>query len=83
VPDGLLEDMKKTLDFILAVSGVEKKISVKVPKEGDFRKRLSEFLIKRDLIPLSLAEKSFSLEEAFVTITSENVERFAEIGGDS
>ena len=54
---------------------------VKVPKEGDYRKSLSEFLIRKKLIPLSLSLKSFSLEEAFVNITQENVTRLAAMGG--
>jgi len=81
VPDGLLEDLK-ALDFILDGTKTAKSVNLKVPKEGDFRKAVSEFLIKKNLVPLSLSEKSFSLEEAFVTITQDNVERFAGIGGE-
>jgi ABC-type multidrug transport system ATPase subunit len=54
---------------------------VKVLKSGDHRKELSAFLIGRGLVPLSIQEKSPSLEEAFVTITQENVGLFAGIGG--
>jgi ABC-type multidrug transport system ATPase subunit len=81
VPEWLLEDLR-SLDFVLGGEAVERRVSVKVPKEGDFRKALSEFLIKKNLVPLSLSLKSFSLEEAFVTITQENVERLAAMGGE-
>jgi len=82
VPEGLVDELTK-LDFVLSgtlLGGGE--ISVKVPKEGDFRKTISQFLFKKDLAPLSMSVKSFSLEEAFVTITKENVERFAAMGGE-
>ena len=81
VPEGLFDDLRK-LDFVLGGMVDENIISVKVPKEGDYRRALSEFLIKRNLVPLSLNLKSFSLEEAFVTITQENVERLAAMGGE-
>jgi hypothetical protein len=55
---------------------------VKVAKEGDFGKTLSEYLIRRSLVPLSLSASSLSLEEAFVTITQENVEKFAAMGSE-
>ena len=80
VPEGLMGDLK-SLEFVLGGEVEEKKVTVKVPKEGDYRKSLSEFLIKKNLVPLSLNLKSFSLEEAFVNITQENVERLAASGG--
>ena len=82
VPDGLPADLKE-LEFVMDVSVEGGTITVKVSKEGDFRKPLSEFLIKKGLVPLRLAEKRFSLEEAFVTITSENVAQLAGAGGSS
>ena len=80
VPEGLMADLK-SLEFVLGAEADEKKVTVKVPKEGDYRKSLSEFLIKKNLVPLSLNLKSFSLEEAFVNITQENVKRLAAMGG--
>jgi hypothetical protein len=82
VPEGLVEELQK-LDFVLSGTQLEGgEISVKVPKEGDYRKTISQFFFKKDLAPLSMSVKSFSLEEAFVTITKENVERFAAMGGE-
>ena len=72
----------KALEFVQDASGQEKTLIVKVPKTGDYRKALSKFLIDQNLVPLSIQEKSLSLEEAFVTITKENINLFAGIGGE-
>lgn len=72
----------KALNFVLDATGEEKTLVVKVPKTGDYRKELSKYLIDQNLVPLSIQEKSLSLEEAFVTITKENINLFAGIGGE-
>jgi len=72
----------KTLDFVQDATGQEKTLIIKVPKTGDYRKQLSKHLIDQNLVPLSIQEKSLSLEEAFVTITKENINLFAGIGGE-
>ncbi len=51
---------------------------VQVAMDRDYRKDLSAFLIARSLVPLSLEEKTASLEEAFVTITRENLSLFTD-----
>jgi len=80
VPTKLTEEMEK-FDFVISASVSGNMVAVKVPKEGDHRKALSQFLIKKGLVPLALKEKSISLEEAFVTITQDNVELLAGVGG--
>jgi hypothetical protein len=50
---------------------------VKLAKQGDFRKALSERLIELALVPLRIEEKIPSLEEAFITITQDNVDALA------
>ena len=72
----------KSLDFVQEATGQERTLMVKVPKTGDYRKALSKYLIDQNLVPLSIQEKSLSLEEAFVTITKENIDLFAGIGGE-
>ena len=72
----------KTLDFVQDATGEEKTLIVTVPKTGDYRRALSKHLIDQNLVPLSIQEKSLSLEEAFVTITKENINLFAGIGGE-
>jgi ABC-2 type transport system ATP-binding protein len=71
----------RSLGFVLEAFGRGGTLVVKVPKSGDYRRELSQFLIARGLVPLAIQEKSLTLEEAFVTITQENVELFAGIGG--
>ena len=45
------------------------------------RKNISKYLIGENLVPLRIEEKSLSLEDAFVTITRENIDMFTGIGG--
>jgi ABC-type multidrug transport system ATPase subunit len=80
IPEGLIERIRG-LSFVLEAAQAENKLIVKVPKSGDYRKELSKHLIDQNLVPLSIQEKSLSLEEAFVTITKENINLFAGIGG--
>ena len=82
VPVGIDEELKK-LDFIYSVSIDHNNVIVNVPKSGDFRKQLSEFFIKKSLVPLKIQEKLMTLEDAFTTITQDNVEKLAGIGGKS
>lgn len=81
VPADLPERMARELPFVIECRAEESMLVVRTQKEGDFRKALSEYLIKANLIPLRIEEKTLSLEEAFVTITRENVELFA-AGGE-
>lgn len=70
-----------SLPFVLGSACRENTLVVKVPKEGDYRKEISAFMIKLNLVPLRIQESSLSLEEAFVTITNKNIELFANLGG--
>jgi ABC-2 type transport system ATP-binding protein len=72
----------KSLDFVQDAAIVEKTLVVKVPKSGEYRTALSRYFIDQNLVPLSIQEKSLSLEEAFITITKENINMFARIGGE-
>ncbi len=71
-----LSDQIKTFPFVLDSMEQDNTLIIKVSKEGDYRKPISEYLIKKNLIPLRIEEKSLSLEEAFVTITRDNVQMF-------
>jgi ABC-2 type transport system ATP-binding protein len=81
LPPEVIERVK-ALDFVQEAEGQDKTLIVTVPKTGDYRKALSKHLIEQNLVPLSIQEKSLSLEEAFVTITKENINLFAGIGGE-
>jgi len=80
VPHGLAAGLKKLASVLdCTVHGAT--LIATVPREGDFRKVISEFLIRQDLVPLSIQEKMVSLEEAFVTITQENIGSLVTEGG--
>lgn len=81
VTEKMIDAMKK-LDFVLDIVKSGRNIIIKVPKDGDFRKQIAEFLIRWKQIPLGIKEKSISLEEAFTTITHENVKMLAGMGGE-
>jgi ABC-type multidrug transport system ATPase subunit len=84
--ESLPEDLPgavRGLPFVREAAGAGNTLVVKVPKKGDYRKDLSAFLIGRGLVPLAIQEKSLSLEEAFVTITQENVQLLAGMGAGS
>jgi ABC-2 type transport system ATP-binding protein len=73
-----LIDRIKTLEFVQDAAAEDGTLVVTVPKSGrDYRSELSRYLIGQQLVPLSIQERSLSLEEAFITITKENVDRLA------
>ena len=72
VPDDLPAALR-ALPFVHDATAAPGVLLVALSRNGDFRKPLSEWLIGRGLVPLRLEEKVPSLEEAFMTITQENV----------
>lgn len=76
IPEGLAEQAGRELPFVLECRVERNLLVFKIPKEGDFRKALSEYLIGKNQIPLQIMERTLSLEEAFVTITQENIKLF-------
>jgi ABC-type multidrug transport system ATPase subunit len=79
VPEGLPEKLR-ALPFVRDALAQGETLIVKLSKQGDFRRALSEQLIRMDLVPLRIAEKTPSLEEAFITITQENIDALARGG---
>jgi ABC-type multidrug transport system ATPase subunit len=79
VPDGL-PALVKELPFVREATALGTTLVVRLAKHGDFRKALSERLFKLDLVPLRIEEKTPSLEEAFITITQEQVDSLARGG---
>ncbi|MGA2764458.1 MAG: ABC transporter ATP-binding protein [Spirochaetia bacterium] len=80
VPRDLVAGMKK-LPSILDCTIDGNTLVVTVPRQGDFRKVISEFLIGQDQVPLRIQERMISLEEAFVTITQETIGSLVSGGG--
>jgi ABC-type multidrug transport system ATPase subunit len=77
-PAALAGDIR-SLPFVqdAQISGAT--LIVQVARDRDYRKDISAFLIARNLVPLTLEEKAVSLEEAFVTITGENLSLFTDV----
>lgn len=81
IPDDILP-MLKGLDFVSDAQLQEGHITATMNREGDFRKEISQFLIGKGLVPLKIQEKAFSLEDAFTTITNDNIGLFTGTGGE-
>lgn len=79
VPEGLPERLRE-LPFVRDAVRQGETLIVKLAKQGDFRKELSEGLIKLQLVPLRIEEKTPSLEDAFITITQERIDSLARGG---
>jgi ABC-type multidrug transport system ATPase subunit len=77
VPAGLTHAIARDLPFVLGCGWEPPTLWIRVSREADHRRELSEYLYRRGCIPLRFQEKVMSLEEAFVTITGENVELLA------
>jgi ABC-2 type transport system ATP-binding protein len=82
IPPGLAARLRD-LPSVLGCAVDGNTLVIKVPKEGDYRKPVSEFLINQHLVPLRIQERTVSLEEAFITITQENVERLTGEGASA
>ena len=80
VPPGLA-DLLKGLPSVLGCAVQGHTLVVTVPRQGDYRKSISELLIAQGLVPLRIEERAVSLEEAFVTITQDTVGSLMPSGG--
>jgi ABC-type multidrug transport system ATPase subunit len=80
VPHGLAARMKK-IPSVVDCTVSANTLVITVPRQGDYRKIISEFLINQDQVPLRIQERLVSLEEAFVTITHENIGTLVSGGG--
>ncbi len=79
IPEGLGEKMK-LLPYVRMITIDGNEMIIKVSKEGNPRKDISEYLVGRNLVPVKIEEKSISLEDAFVSITQDNIDMFTGIG---
>jgi ABC-2 type transport system ATP-binding protein len=75
-PVGVAE-IVRSLHFVRGVTVVERILKIETAKGDDHRKDISKKLIDNGLLPLRIEEKAPSLEEAFITITGENVGNLA------
>ena len=80
IPPDLPERIE-SLPFVHEVSTTDTILTVVATRGVEARKELVRNLIAFDMVPTKIEEQTASLEDAFVAITSENINRFAEIGG--
>jgi len=68
-----LQPVLNNLPFIHALQCKENKIEVQLKTDRDYRKDLSEAIFNAGYLILSMQTKEMSLEEAFITITQQNI----------
>jgi len=56
-------------------------IAVSTPADGDYRAAISQCITARGGVILAMRQVTLSLEEAFVTITTDNIARLTDAGG--
>jgi ABC-2 type transport system ATP-binding protein len=76
VPPGLEDRLRTALPFVLGCTAAGTQVRVRIPKDGDHRKPVSEYLFGQKLVPLAIQERTYSLEDAFIAITQENIALF-------
>jgi ABC-2 type transport system ATP-binding protein len=72
-------DELEGLDFVNGVSIDGKFLRVKVKTDQDYRLDVVQTLISQGYVPVGIQVRSMSFEEAFVTITKENISLLAEV----
>ena len=65
------------LDFFERFSVEATNWEVSLKTDRDYRPELSQFLYQNGYLPLSMKAKEMSLEEAFITITQQNISLLA------
>jgi len=70
-------DALNGLDFVNGISIDGKFLKVKVKADRDYRQDVIQALITYGQVPVGIQVKSMSLEEAFITITQENISLLA------
>ena len=80
IPENI-EDTFGMLPYIEKVHTKGNTLFITAQKNEDIRKELSKFLIGQDLIPLRIEERQVTLEDAFISITRDNLDMFTSMGG--
>ena len=71
VPAALPAEIKQE-EYLTDVICKGNRLFLKISGGGDYRKRISEFLINKGHIPLEIREKPHTLEQAFNRLVQEN-----------
>ncbi|MBP9015756.1 MAG: hypothetical protein KBH15_04540, partial [Candidatus Atribacteria bacterium] len=74
---GNIASSLEKLDFLKWFSIEGNKLEVSLKSDRDYRPELSQFLYQNGYLPLSMKAKEMSLEEAFITITQQNISLLA------
>ena len=69
----LAADILSGLDFISSLSVDGRFLKLRIKSDRDHRQALVESLISQGHVPVGIESKPMSLEEAFITITNENI----------
>lgn len=69
VPSGLVEELSE-LPFVTGAFARSTTLHVSVNRDDDHRKELSRYLFEKGVPPLLMREKTRTLEDAFIAITS-------------
>ena len=77
IPPGFAREIQ-SLDFVINCTVTGLTLSVEVPMDRDYRRDIALFVFQKGLIPLRIQHKEASLEEAFITITQENIKKLTE-----
>lgn len=77
VPDHIITGLKQ-IPFIRSVVIQDQKLFIKTDSGADYRGEIGKYLFANDCSIISLKEKKLSLEEAFMTITEENISLITE-----
>lgn len=80
IPEGFIKEIQ-ALDYVIDCTVNQLTLSVEVPMDRDYRRDLALFIFNKGLIPLRIQQNEASLEEAFITITRENIAKIAGKGG--
>ncbi|MBN1411056.1 MAG: ABC transporter ATP-binding protein [Spirochaetales bacterium] len=79
IPKTLIRQIEK-MKFVNKVKVEDLTLKIEINDDTDRRRDVAEFIFKKGLIPLRIQEKNPSLEEAFMTITNENMALFTRKG---
>lgn len=77
-PSPALARHLEDLDFVYGASAEKNYLDVKIGTDQDYRASLSRYITHQGATIVGMAAKEMSLEEAFVTITEQNISLFTE-----
>jgi ABC-2 type transport system ATP-binding protein len=75
--DTQAENILRGLSFVSGVSINDRFLRVRIQTDRDYRQDLVRFLMSQGHVPVGIRTRSMSLEEAFISITTENISLLA------